>query len=248
MKTKAHFKGHAIHPMLVAFPIAFLTGALGADLIGRMMNWPRWYSTGAGLSAAGVIAGVVAAVPGLIDYFFAVPPRSSAKKRATYHMVVNLSAVGLFLLAFALRGPIDSVPAWSIIGIELLAVVLMTMGGWMGGTLVNRNFIGPEHRYTNKGKWQEQSFDASSGETIVVASTDDLGKDQMKLVRVNGKRIVIAETDSPSPGNPGEGQGEGSREAATRFTPTSTAKKPSPQPSPGVPGEGVVAPLPVPIG
>ena len=41
-------------------------------------------------------AAVVAAMPGLVDYVFAVPPRSSAQKRATDHMFANVSALMLF--------------------------------------------------------------------------------------------------------------------------------------------------------
>ena len=196
MKTKAHFKGHPIHPMLVAFPVAFLFGAVLADILGLAMNRPRLWGIGECLSAAGIIAGLIAAVPGLIDYLLAVPPRSSAKKRATWHMIVNVSSMALFVLAFMLRGPVEAATSIWIIPIEVVAIGLMTCGGWMGGTLVYRNFIGPEHRYANKGKWQEQSYKAKSGETIVVAVANDLEKDQMKLARVNGKRIVIAKDDN----------------------------------------------------
>ena len=102
----------------------------------------------------------------------------------------------LFVIALILRGSMDGVPPVATIGLEIAGVALMTMGGWMGGTLVNRNFMGPEHRYANKGKWQEQSFDAKPGDKIVVATSSDLGKDHMKLVRVNGKRIVIAKSEN----------------------------------------------------
>src|SRR5439155_6834635 len=168
-----------------------------SDVVGRLIDSPRWWTTGASLAVAGILTAIVAAVPGLIDYLLAVPPRSTAKKRATYHMIVNLSAVTLFFIAFLLRGrgSTAAAPSLLIIGLEIAGVALMTMGGWMGGTLVNRNFIGPEHRYANKGKWQEQSFDAKAGDKIVVAKSSDLGKDHMKLVRVNGKRIVIAKSE-----------------------------------------------------
>ena len=42
MRSKAHFQSHPIHPMLVAFPIAFLCGTLGfdaADLRHGAMPW-----------------------------------------------------------------------------------------------------------------------------------------------------------------------------------------------------------------
>ena len=67
----------------MAFPIAFLVGALVFDGAGRVGDWPTVWTTGAYLSLGAVLTGLVAAVPGLIDYFLAVPPDSSGKKRAT---------------------------------------------------------------------------------------------------------------------------------------------------------------------
>src|SRR4051812_26081333 len=120
MKSKAHFKGHPIHPMLVAFPIAFLTGAMAADIFGRCFDSASWWIMGARLSAAGIITALAAAVPGLIDYFFAVPPESTAKKRATYHMIVNLSAVSLFAIAWFIRRSDQTSPSIPVIAMEVV--------------------------------------------------------------------------------------------------------------------------------
>src|SRR4051794_4864796 len=103
MKSKAQIQGHPIHPMLVAFPIAFLYGALGFDAAGRLASWPGGWSTGAYLSLAAIASGLVAAVPGLIDYLSAVPPNSSGKARATQHMLVNVSALAAFAAGWAFR-------------------------------------------------------------------------------------------------------------------------------------------------
>src|SRR2546429_9835992 len=96
MRSKAHIKGHPIHPMLVAFPIAFLYGAFVADVAGRAGGWPSVWTTGAYLIAAAVASGLLAAVPGLIDYFYAVPPNSTGKRRATPPLGVNASALVAF--------------------------------------------------------------------------------------------------------------------------------------------------------
>ena len=144
MKTKAHFKGHPIHPMLIPFPIAFLTGAMAADVAGRVLDSAQWWTIAAYLGRAGIVTALLAAIPGLIDYFVAVPPRSTGKKRATYHMLANLSSVALFVIATITRGPVANPPHLLVIVLEIAGVVLLTMGGWMGGTLVNRNFLGPE--------------------------------------------------------------------------------------------------------
>jgi uncharacterized membrane protein len=83
MQSKASVKHHPIHPMLVPFPIAFLTGALIFDALGFLTGRPDLWTTATYLAIAGVVAGLVAAVPGLVDYVGSVPPDSSAKARAT---------------------------------------------------------------------------------------------------------------------------------------------------------------------
>src|SRR5438309_6643882 len=103
MRSKAQVKGHPIHPMLVAFPIAFLSGSFLFDLFGRLGGWSSAWTTGAYLNLAAIASGLIAGVPGLVDYLFAVPPSSSGKTRATYHMIVNVSALGCFAVSWAFR-------------------------------------------------------------------------------------------------------------------------------------------------
>ena len=96
MKSKAVWLGHPIHPMLIPFPFAFLTGAVLFDAAGWFRDVPSWWTTGGHLNLAGVATALLAAIPGLIDYFYTVPPDSSGKARATRHMAANLSAVVIF--------------------------------------------------------------------------------------------------------------------------------------------------------
>lgn len=179
--------------MLVAFPVAFLYGAFVFDFVGRLAAWRAWWTTGAYLSIAGIAMGVVAAVPGLIDYLLVVPPESSGKRRATYHMVVNVTALVAFVIAWALRGPAMSPTAGTLV-LEILGLVTITMGGWMGGTLVYRNQIGVDHRYAGAGRWRETEVEPHPGEPLTVARSDELGIDQMKLVHFGDKRIVLGRT------------------------------------------------------
>jgi nitrite reductase/ring-hydroxylating ferredoxin subunit len=148
------------------------------------------------LSLVGIVAALIAAVPGFIDYFTTVPPKSSGKKRATKHMLVNLGAVILFAAAWAIRGASEAFPATSVLALEGIGLVLLTAGGWMGGVLVNRNQIGVDHRYARAGKWKEQRVESRSGEPAVVARADELQVDQMKLIHLNGQRIVLARTEA----------------------------------------------------
>lgn len=193
MKSKAHLKSHPLHPILVAFPIAFFIGALVFDLLSVISGNTGFGQTGYSLAVAGIIAAVVAAVPGAIDYFFTVPPRSSAKKRATQHALINLATLALFVFAVYYRRTQGAETA-IVLAIEITGVILLSIAGWMGGTLVHRNQIGVDHRYAHAGKWNEQYIDAANGE-IEVASADEIKPNGMKLVHINNQRIVIGRTD-----------------------------------------------------
>ena len=70
MKSKAVLLGHPLHPMLIPFPFAFLTGAVLFDVGGRLGDVPSWWITGSYLSVLGIASAVIAALPGLIDYLF----------------------------------------------------------------------------------------------------------------------------------------------------------------------------------
>jgi nitrite reductase/ring-hydroxylating ferredoxin subunit/uncharacterized membrane protein len=194
MRTKAWFMGHPVHPMLIGFPITFLSAALVLDAAGMIADRPAWWTVGAWSAAAGVISGLVAAAPGIVDYLGAVPPGSSAKKRATYHMVVNVTALVLFVIGWWIRGEAAARPGWVVVALELAANGLMSVGGYMGGTLVYRNMMGVDHRYAEKTKWSEQTVKAAAGEMVEVCEAGELKPDQMRLLHVNGQRIVLANT------------------------------------------------------
>jgi nitrite reductase/ring-hydroxylating ferredoxin subunit/uncharacterized membrane protein len=195
MRSKASVRGHPIHPALIPFPFAFLVGAFLFDAAGRLADRPSWWTTGGHLAAAGIVTALIAAVPGFIDYLFTVPPRSTGKQRATRHMIVNLLAVALVATAWIVRRDMLDGPNTLVLGLELAALGLLTAGGWMGGTLVNRNQIGVDHRYAGAGKWKEEKIEPPANAPVVVAKADELKVDQMKLLHVGDRRIVLARTE-----------------------------------------------------
>jgi nitrite reductase/ring-hydroxylating ferredoxin subunit/uncharacterized membrane protein len=205
MRSSAHIDGHPIHPILVGFPIAYLLGTVCLDVVARATKRPRLFRTASHLSTLGIGSALAAAVPGLLDYFSVVPPKSSAMKRATKHMLANVSALGLFTLARAGRQNEDAPPAGWSVGAELVGAGLLTAGGWLGGTLVYRNQIAVDHRYANAGQWQVEPVAARpelpSGEQwLDVADAGELELGQMKLLRVadaarGERRIVLARTE-----------------------------------------------------
>jgi nitrite reductase/ring-hydroxylating ferredoxin subunit len=142
---------------------------------------------------------LVAATPGIIDFFGVVPPHSTGRTRALQHGASNVSATVLFGIAWVVRADASAEPGLAVLGLEAAALVLLTMGGWMGGTLVASNQIGIDHRYARAGKWKERRIradpGAAEGTPITVASSDDLKTDQMMLVHVGERRIVLGRTE-----------------------------------------------------
>ncbi|HXS57406.1 MAG TPA: DUF2231 domain-containing protein [Hanamia sp.] len=193
MRSKASFKSHPIHPILVSFPIAFLIGTFVADVIGKFSENNSLWQTGFYLEIAGIVTGLLAAIPGFIDYLFTVPPNSSAKKRGLKHALVNVSHLVLFFIAWLLRGN-EKADTTLILIIEAVGVILIFIAGYLGGTLVYRNQIGVDPRYAEAGKWKEEYLDENAGK-IKVATTNELKLNQMKLLHVGHKRIVLGKTE-----------------------------------------------------
>src|SRR5215216_1080502 len=104
MRSKAHIKSHPLHPILIAFPVAFFIGAFGFDLLSLFTGNINFWQTGNYLDIAGVSGALIAAIPGAIDYFYTLPPNSSAKKRGTQHAIINLTNVALFAFIIYYRG------------------------------------------------------------------------------------------------------------------------------------------------
>jgi nitrite reductase/ring-hydroxylating ferredoxin subunit/uncharacterized membrane protein len=196
MRSFANVRGHPIHPALIVFPFDFLTGAFVSHAIAVVLNQPSFWTTGGHLTVAGVATGVAAAVPGLLDYVYTVPPHSSGKRRATKHLLAMVAVLLAFSVSLAFRAGLNQTGQTIVLLLQGAGTILLFIGAWMGGTLVARNQIGVDHRYAHAGKWSEVRIRGSGTGTVVGARHDELKPDQMKLLHVNGRRIVLARTDS----------------------------------------------------
>jgi nitrite reductase/ring-hydroxylating ferredoxin subunit/uncharacterized membrane protein len=190
MKSTASFKSHPIHPMLIPFPFAFLTGGWAFGVAGAMSGNDDLKTVSRYLVPAGLVAGLVAAVPGVVDYLGSVPPQSSAKERATRHALINVSSLALFALGWlGSRKRNTTLP----LAVQGVGTATLCVGSWMGGTLAYRNQIGVDHRYANAGKWQEEHVEAKGAEALEDAA-HGLSVNQMKLVHIGGRRVAVART------------------------------------------------------
>jgi nitrite reductase/ring-hydroxylating ferredoxin subunit/uncharacterized membrane protein len=199
MKSRAEFRSHPIHPMLVSLPIGLWTGSLAYDLLCGTSDddadRDRLRQSADDMLLAGLVGALMAAVPGIIDYVAVVPPESSAKKRGLTHGLLNVSLTALYGVNWLLRS--RSPNRWGRrlrLPLSVLGFGGLMYSGWLGGTLVYRNQIGIDHRGPNATKWLESGpISGAAGEPVEVATIDEFEKPgQMKLVHLNGHRIVVA--------------------------------------------------------
>ena len=142
MASRASFAKHPIHPMLVPFPIALWIFSLASDVVyGLGWGGPVWSDMAFYTMAGGILGGLAAAVPGLIDYLSLSEPVTT--KIARTHMIVNLAIVAIFCVDLWLRmtaSPGAGLP----IALSVLGVMLLGLSGWLGGELVYVHGVGVE--------------------------------------------------------------------------------------------------------
>lgn len=148
MKSSVVVARHPLHPMLIPIPIgAFLLTLIG-DLAYTFTSNPFWYSFSTWTMGVGIVGALLAAIPGLIDYFTVVP-RGEARRQATIHMALNLGIATLFVVNLALRlfTTASTGPNWWLsLALTLFGNVALLYSGWLGGELVYRHKLGVEER------------------------------------------------------------------------------------------------------
>lgn len=141
MSSGAKLFGHPIHQMLIVFPLGLLATAVIFDVI-RVAGGPDALGTASYyMIAAGVIAGLIAAVFGLIDWL-AIPARTRAKSVGAWHALGNVVVVLLFAASWWLRTGEPTTPPGVAVILAVLGAGLALVTGWLGGELVDRLGIG----------------------------------------------------------------------------------------------------------
>lgn len=133
MKTPASILGHPIHPMLVAFPIGLWVFSVVCDIVSRGGQEASWSAAALYTVGGGIIGALLAAVPGLADLLSL--PESRARKIGFAHMAINLLAALVFAIDFFLRVG-SARQFWAPFGLSLVGLALISLGGWLGGSLV----------------------------------------------------------------------------------------------------------------
>lgn len=114
IESKITIKQHPLHPMMVSFPIAFLSSTILTDAAFWWLGDPFWAAVSFWLCAAGFAIGVLAALVGLADFV----QIEEARRHVTgwSHLIVAIAALALALL--------------------------VAVTGWLGGSLTFRHGIG----------------------------------------------------------------------------------------------------------
>jgi uncharacterized membrane protein len=138
MQSKARAFGHAIHPMLIVFPLGLLATAVICDILYLVTDNTDFNLASAYAIAAGVIGGLVAALFGLVDWL-GIPSGTRAWRVGLLHGSGNVVVVLLFAVSWLLRAAADD---WKPDALALIlgfvAVVIAGVTGWLGGELVQR--------------------------------------------------------------------------------------------------------------
>ncbi len=141
MESKAKVFGHPLHQMLIPFPLGLLGMAVIFDLLAVVAGQTSLAFAAHAMIAAGIITGLIAAVPGAIDWA-AIPTGTRAKKIATTHGLGNVIIVVLFAIAWWLRRETPGDPRGLPLILEVIAVGGAVVTGWLGGELVDRLGVG----------------------------------------------------------------------------------------------------------
>lgn len=141
MESKAKAFGHAIHPIMIVFPLGLLATAVIFDIIYLVTLNTTFSTVSFWMIAAGLIGGVLAAVFGLIDYLN-IPSGTRAKRIGQYHGIVNVMAMILFAVSLWLRWDEPTAPGTPALLASFAGVLVASLGGWFGGELVERLGVG----------------------------------------------------------------------------------------------------------
>ncbi|HEX8383864.1 MAG TPA: DUF2231 domain-containing protein [Sphingomonas sp.] len=139
--STAAIGGHPIHPMVVPYPIAFLTGAVASDLAARSTEDPFWARMSKWMLGAGIVTGLAAGAVGAVDYF--TIKRAREKKTGKLHAYGNPLALGLAGASlFARRGDDDAAPSDTALALSAATAGMVMLTGWAGAELSYRHMVG----------------------------------------------------------------------------------------------------------
>ena len=142
MESRAKLLGHPVHPMLIVLPLGLFIAAVVFDGVYLWRGSPTFATVAYWNIAGGIIGGLLAAVFGLIDWL-AIPAGTRAKRIGLLHGGSNVIVVLIFAFVWYMRGDRpDAVATTNLFLLEVVALALGSVAGWLGGELVDRLGVG----------------------------------------------------------------------------------------------------------
>lgn len=141
MESRVKLFGHAVHPILIVFPLGLLATAVIFDVISILTGVGGWSEIAFWMIAAGIIGGLAAAIFGLIDWL-AIPSDTRAKAIGLWHGMGNVVVIGLFIVSWLLRASAPADPGTLAYVLSFVGAGLALVTGWLGGELVERLGVG----------------------------------------------------------------------------------------------------------
>lgn len=220
---------HPLHPALIHFPIGLFVLSLLLDLAAmiavamaeaaaseellslgqlRVPLTIRSFEAGNPLvqgafytMALGIVTSLLAATAGLADWYD-IRADHPAKKRATYHMWLNLGMMLLYALNLNLRYPTLDDAQTPILPfvLSILGVGIIGISGYLGGAIVFDDGIGAG-RHRRRADTPRQTIRVSSEDgdplegTVAVVDAGSLKDGETLRVDLDGNVMTIARLD-----------------------------------------------------
>jgi uncharacterized membrane protein len=128
--------------MLIVLPLGLFIAAVIFDGLFLWRGNAAFATVAYWNIAGGIIGGLLAAVFGLIDWT-AIPAGTRAKRIGLLHGGANVLVVALFAFVWWTRSnAVDPMPTTNLFVIEVAALLLGSVAGWLGGELVDRLGVG----------------------------------------------------------------------------------------------------------
>lgn len=139
MESRARIGNHPLHPMLIVVPAGSFVVALVLDVVYLLTGGTLWWAATLPVMLIGVIGGLLAAIPGLVD-LVAISKKQNARGIALTHMAINLVVVALFAWNAWTRWTSVEPPApegtYAGFWLTLIAVGGLGVSGWLGWKMV----------------------------------------------------------------------------------------------------------------
>lgn len=141
MESRIKVFGHALHPILIVFPLGLLATAVIFDVVYLVADDSAMAIVAYWMIVAGVIGGFAAALFGWIDWF-AIPPGTRAKRIGLLHGIGNVVLLLLFVGSWWLRRDTLEAPDTLAHVLSFAGAGLALLTAWLGGELVERLGVG----------------------------------------------------------------------------------------------------------